>query len=121
LGVLFASRFDHLKPSEQATINPASYSLSGFFLAQLALGVLGVLTMTSENSTGSIRASLAALPQRTTLLAAKTIVLIAVIAPAAIASSFAAFLPGQAILSTHHASAHLGDPGVLRAVIGAGL
>jgi ABC-type transport system involved in multi-copper enzyme maturation permease subunit len=121
MGALFAPRFTHLTPAEQASINPASYSLSGFFLAQLALGVLGVLVMASEYSTGSIRASLTALPQRPTLLAAKAIVLMIVTVPVAMASSFAAFFAGQAILSTSTTSARLGDPGVARAVVGAGL
>jgi len=121
LGALFASRFDHLTPAEQANINPASYSLSGFFLAQLAVGVLGVLAIANEYSTGSIRATLIALPQRRTLLGAKAIVVVAVTAPVAIGSSFAAFEAGQTILSPATSSARLGDPGVARAVIGAGL
>lgn len=120
LGALFASRFTHLTPAEQASISPASYSLSGFFLAQLAVGVLGVLTMASEYSTGSIRATLTALPQRPTMLAAKAVVLLSVTAPVTVAASFAAFLVGQAILPASVA-AHLDDPGVLRSVIGAAL
>lgn len=120
LGALFASRYSQLTPSEQITINPTSYSLSGFFLAQLAVGVLAVLAMTSEYSTGSIRATLCSLPQRLTLLAAKSAVLIAITLPVATAASFAAFYTGQAILPTH-AAAHLGNPGVLRSVLGAGL
>ena len=120
LGSLFASRYTHLTPAEQASVDPASYSLSGFFLAQLAIGVLGVLVMTSEYSTGSIRATLAALPQRLTLLTAKAIVLLTATAPVAIAGSFAAFFAGQATLPAGVA-VHLNDPGVLRAVLGAGL
>ena len=121
LGVLFASRFDHLSPSARVTANPASYSLSGFFLAQLAIGSLGVLIMTNEYSSGGIRATFAAVPQRITLLHGKIIVLTAVAAVVGIASSFGAFFAGQAALSGQTAVAHLGDPGVLRAVIGSGL
>src|SRR6202035_3376455 len=40
---------------------------------------------------------------------------------AGLVSSFAAFFVGQAILSSKHIQAHIGDPHVLRAVIGAGL
>lgn len=120
LGALFASRYSHLTPAEQTNINPTAYSLSGFFLAQLAVGVLGVLAITSEYSTGSIRATFCSLPQRLTLLAAKSAVLIAVTLPVATVASFAAFYAGRAMFPTHVA-AHLGDSGVLRSVLGAGL
>jgi ABC-2 type transport system permease protein len=46
-------------------------SLTGIYLAQVAVGVLGVLTTTSEYSTGMIRASLAAVPQQRALLAVR--------------------------------------------------
>src|SRR5262249_8819136 len=55
----------------RAGFDPAGYSLSGFFLAQLAIGTLGVVAITSEYQTGSIRTTLAATPQRTTVLVAK--------------------------------------------------
>ena len=100
---------------------PAAYSLSGFFLAQLAIAVLGVVVMTSEYATGSIRSTLAAAPQRGIVLAAKAVVFAAVAAAMGIVSSFAAFFIGQAILSRKGIEAHLGDPGAFRSVIGAGL
>ena len=58
--------------------DPTSVSLSGLALAQLAIGVLGVLVITSEYSTGSIQTSLAAVPRRGRFLAAKATVLTAV-------------------------------------------
>jgi hypothetical protein len=68
-----------------------------------------------------IRATFAAVPQRRSVLAAKAAVLAAATAVAGLVSSFAAFFVGQAILSSKHIEAHIGDPHVLRAVIGAGL
>jgi len=121
LGALFSSRYDHFGPTERASINPASFSLSGFFMAQLAIGVVGVLIITNEYSTGSIRSTLAAVPQRRTVLGAKAVVLTAVVAVVAIPSSFGAFFAGQAILAGKTTQAHLSDPGALRAVVGAGL
>lgn len=53
-------------PASRAAIDPASYSESGLFVARLAIGVLGVLTMTGEYATGPIRSKLAAAPQRVT-------------------------------------------------------
>ena len=47
----------------QITGNPAAVSLAGVQLAQFAIGVLGVLLMTGEYATGSIRVSLAAVPR----------------------------------------------------------
>lgn len=83
--------------------------------------------MSSEHVTGMIRSSIAAVPQRRTLLAAKAIVLGTVALIVGMASSFAAFLGGQAILSSPHTDlsrqfqgVSLSDPGVLRAVAGAG-
>jgi ABC-2 type transport system permease protein len=123
LGALFCARYGigGMSPAERAGFDPAAWSLSGFFLAQLAVGVLGVLAITSEYQTGSIRATLAAVPQRRAVLAAKAIVLMASIALVGIVSAFVAFLVGQAILAHKGLQAHLGDPGVLRAVVGAGL
>jgi ABC-2 type transport system permease protein len=87
----------------------------------LAVGVLGVLTITGEYQTGWIRASLAGTPQRLAVLAAKAVVAGAVTALAGIAASLAALLVGQAILAHKGLQADLGDPGVSRAVLGAGL
>src|SRR6266540_897961 len=114
LGALFCARYGigGISPSDRATFDPAAYSLSGFFLAQLAVGVLGVLTITSEYQTGSVRATFAATPQRQAVLAAKAVVVGVVTALIGTASAFAAFLVVQAVL---------GDPGVLRSVVGAGL
>jgi len=121
LGALFAARYGigPISPADRAVFDPAAYSLSGFFLAQLAVGVLGVLAITGEYATGSIRTTLAATPQRLSGLAAKAVVLAAVTALVGIASSLAAFLVGQAILANKGLQAHLGGPGVLRSVVGA--
>ena len=113
--------YDTMSPIERLRFNPTSQSLGGFFLAQLAFGVLGVLVMSSEYSTGLIRATFGAVPQRRLVLAAKGAVFTSVTAVVGIAASFAAFFVGQAILSSKGIEAHLGDPGVLRSVIGAGL
>ena len=83
--------------------------------------MLGVLAITSEYATGSIRATFAATPQRRSLLGAKAVVVGAVTALVGIASSLSAFLVGQTILAHKGLQAHLGDPGVLRSVLGAGL
>jgi ABC-2 type transport system permease protein len=96
-------------------------SLIGLLIGQLVIAVLGALTMTSEYSTGMIRTSLTAAPRRGTVYAAKAIVFGAVALVAGLVTSFASFFVGQMILSGVHAGTSLGQPGVLRAVIGGGL
>jgi ABC-type transport system involved in multi-copper enzyme maturation permease subunit len=120
-GLLAAAYARHLTLTSRASLDPASYSLSGVFLAQLAIGVLGVLVITGEYATGSIRSTLTAAPQRTAMLAAKAGVFTAVAFVTGLASSFAAFFLGQAIFAAKGIQAHLGDPGVLRSVFGGGL
>ena len=104
-----------------APSDPTAYGLSGFFQAQLGAAVLGVLTITSEYATGSIRATLTATPQRITLLSAKTIVVGATTTVVGIASAFLAFFVAAQVFAGKGISVALTDPGALRAVIGAGL
>ena len=118
---IYASQYSTMSASSRAHFDPTSFSLNGIFLAQLAIGVLGVLVITSEYSTGAIRSTFAAVPQRRTVLAAKATVFTAVTLAVGVVSSFAAFFIGQAILSTQGIQAHIGDPGVLRAVAGGGI
>jgi len=122
-GALFAARLgvESLSATEKAAFNPTAYSLSGFFFAQLAVGVFGVLAMTGEYSTGSIRTTLIATPQRRSILGAKAIVAGAATMVVGTVSSFLAFFVGQAILTSKGLEAHLGDPGAARSVIGAAL
>ena len=98
-------------------------SLAGLYVGQLIIAVLGALTITSEYSTGMIRTSLAVQPRRGVLLAAKAVVFGVVSLVTGLIASFASFFVGQAILSSAHAhlNATLGQPHVLRAVIGGAL
>ena len=117
----YVHRYDQLSPVELLTFDPAFLSVSGVFLAQLAVGVLGVLTMTSEHSTGMIRTSLSAVPDRLRLLAAKALVFLAVAFAVGLVGSFAAFFLGQAILNGRSIGTSISDPAALRVVVGAAL
>jgi hypothetical protein len=130
--------------------DPTRRSLIGVFLGQLIFGVLGVMVMSAEYGTGTIRATLSALPRRPVVLTAKVLVFGVVALVVSEVLTFSAFFLGQAILSAKHAvgtkaaaaqraqqlglkiphnlqillsngSSTLGQAGVLRAVIGAGL
>jgi ABC-2 type transport system permease protein len=105
--------------TQPATFDPVSASVGGFVLAQVALGVLGVLAVTSEYSTGMIRSTFTAAPQRGTVIAAKAAVFGAASFAAGAVVSLFTFLVGQAILGDRGVS--LGAPGALRAVVGVGL
>ncbi|MBF9067456.1 ABC transporter permease [Streptacidiphilus fuscans] len=110
------SNFSKMGASEQASFDPTSTSFSGIFLGQLSLIVFAVLVIGSEYSSGMIRATLAAVPQRTTLLVAKVLTVLALVLPVALLTAFVAFFLGQSLLGSHRT--HIGDPGVLRAVFG---
>lgn len=115
------SSWDTLDPAVRARFDPTSFSLSGLFLAQIAVGVLGVLLITSEYATGQIRATLAATPQRVTVLVAKAATFVAVVLTVGLVASFGAFFVGQAVFAAKGLDASGGDPEVRRAVVGGAL
>ena len=107
---------------DQATGHPAGLTLSGLHLSQIAIGVPGVLVITSEYTSGMIPATLAAVPARRLVLAAKTAVLAAVAVAAGLATCYAAYFVFQVFLPAGSPlRISLSSPGVARAVTGAGL
>jgi ABC-2 type transport system permease protein len=90
---------------------------TGFGLGQLALCVLGVMVMTTEYSTGAIRASLLAVPKRIPMLAAKSVVWVLLDLVVSTITVFAVFFLSTSILRSH-VSITLSTPGVLTATIG---
>ncbi|MEU7021683.1 ABC transporter permease [Streptomyces sp. NPDC046203] len=119
LSALMRAQFDHLDPIQQATFDPTYVSFSGMVLGQLAMVVFGVLVVGTEYSSGMIRTSLAAVPQRATFLFSKIAVAGVLAFVVGIATGFLSFFLGQALLGGHRTT--LGADNVLRAVIGAGL
>jgi ABC-2 type transport system permease protein len=90
-------------------------------LAQIAVGVLGVLLITSEYATGLIRTTLAAVPRRLPVLWGKAALLATATLAVSLPAALVAFLAGQSILGRQHLSVPLSQPGVARAVIGSAL
>ncbi|MQA11003.1 MAG: ABC transporter permease subunit [Pseudonocardiaceae bacterium] len=110
------------KVEDPASFDPTAVSYGGIFVGQLAIGVLGVLAITSEYATGMIRPSLAAVPRRARLLVAKCVVFAGAAFVLGQLIGFTSFLIGQSMLAAlgvPHAG--LDQPDVLRAVVGAGL
>jgi len=118
LTALEVSRWDHLTVTEATGFDPLLLGFAGINLAQLSIGVLGVLVMTSEYVTGTIKLTFGATPQRRLLLAAKVTTFSSVVAVIGLVSCVSAFFVCQALLAPKHAGVSISDPGVLRAVIG---
>lgn len=110
-----------LSRQERATVDSIRLSLAGLHLSQIAIGVLGVLVITSEYSTGTIRATLTAVPRRRMMLAAKTLVFAATALVVGILSCYGAYVVFNVFVSDASMKSSIGDPGVLRAVTGGGL
>jgi ABC-type transport system involved in multi-copper enzyme maturation permease subunit len=118
---IVAARWPHVDPEFRHTFDPTRQSLIGLLFGQLALGVLGVLAVSSEYGTGTIRATLTAVPQRLRVLVAKVLVFGALAFVASEVLLFVTFLVGQGILAGEAPHAALSQPGVLRAVVGGGV
>jgi ABC-type transport system involved in multi-copper enzyme maturation permease subunit len=125
IGALFsgvtASQFHTFSAADKATYSPISTSLTGISFAVVAFGVLGVLLMSGEYSTGMIRSSLTAVPRRLPVLWGKLAVFAGAIFSVSLVTSFISFFVGQALLSSHHLSVAITAPDALRSVIGAAL
>jgi ABC-2 type transport system permease protein len=115
------SRWSSLSPHDRSTFDAIDVGVGGYHLAQLAVGVLGVLVISGEYSTGMIRSSLMAVPKRLPVLWAKLGVFSAVTFVLMLAAAFVSFFAVQAIVTSNHADRSLGDPHALRAVIGTAL
>jgi ABC-2 type transport system permease protein len=94
-----------------------TFSLFSVFLAQLIVGALGVMVISAEYSTGTIRATLTATPQRLSMLVAKTLTFAVVLAVFAFITTFAAYLAVQPILNTKNLGMALGDGQSVRIVV----
>ncbi|GAB3650148.1 ABC transporter permease [Glycomyces tarimensis] len=116
------AEYENASTAERLAWDPTNLSLTTYILAQLIIGVLGILIVTSEYATGMMQTSLAATPRRHRLLAAKAVLTTAVALVAGQTLMFAAFFLGQALIAAQDVpNASIGDPRVLAAVAGGGL
>ncbi len=121
--VLFAfvtsARWGHMSPQERANRSPLDIGLAGVNVAQLAIAVLGVLVITGEYSTGSIRSTFTAVPKRLPVLWAKLGVYAVVSLVLMVPAVLVAFFASQAILARHHIlQIAFSQPGVARSLLG---
>lgn len=115
------ARWFSMPPPARLTFDPTGQSLVGVFFAQLVIGVLGVLVVSGEYSSGTIRATFSAAPHRVRVLVAKGSVFAAATLLVSEVLAFASFFLGQALLTAPATHDTLATPGTLRAVIGSGL
>jgi ABC-2 type transport system permease protein len=121
---LLVSYVDHahwstMSAGARADIDPVNQSLIGVNLAQLTIGVLGVLIAAGEYSTGMVRATFAAVPRRLPVLVAKAGVLAAVTFAVCLVAVLVAFVGGLAMFGSDGVS--VGGADAVRAVLGATL
>lgn len=105
-----------------AVLNPVTASFLGYAeYGVIPVSILAVLVFTSEYSTGHIRATFTAVPQRLAVLAGKAVAVGGAALAAGEIVALAAFGLTQAILAGHHQGVSLASPGAARAVLAAGL
>jgi hypothetical protein len=124
--VVNAVRWPTLGLQDKLAFNPLEPTLVGVNVAQLAVGVLGVLMITGEYSTGMIRATFTAVPKRLPVLWAKVGVYGMATLIVSVPATLIAFFSAQAILAGHtlfgrDISLSITDPGVARVVVGGAL
>jgi ABC-type transport system involved in multi-copper enzyme maturation permease subunit len=125
LGIVFSAvqmgRWGSLSLHDRLTFDATDVGLGGYHLALLAIGVLGVVVISGEYSTGMVRSTLMAVPKRLPVLWAKLGVFAGVTFVLMLASTLIAFFAAQAITTSHHVNHTLGSPNALRAVVGTAL
>lgn len=116
-GAAFRSGWDDMPPDRRALFDPIFSTFYSLTIGQLALVVLAVLVVTSEYSTGTIRYSLIAVPQRSRYFAAKVgagALLALAVAVVTVAATFTAAQAGLGDIGIT-----LGSDDALAATIGA--
>ena len=121
--VIFAfvtrSHWHSMSPGERAGRHPLDIALAGVNVAQLAVAVLGVLLISAEYSTGSIRSTFTAVPKRLPVLWAKLLDYAAVSFVLMVPAVLVSFFASQAILKNiQHLQISFSHPGVARSLIG---
>jgi ABC-2 type transport system permease protein len=119
--ILVVTQWGTMTATDKATFQPLNVSLVGANIGVMVIGVLGVLMMTSEFSTGLVSSTFAAVPRRLPVLWGKAIVYFVIALAVTVPAMVIAFVGTQAILSGTHVQIDFGHSGVPRAVFGSAL
>lgn len=121
-GMIFSATAGSTEAAPGPTVgitDPIDIALGAASLTQMIIGVLGVLVVAGEYSTGLIRTSIAAVGRRLKLLGAKSIVLAGVTAAVmAVATTLAVWL-GQAVYAGDEATVSMADSELWGVILGA--
>ncbi len=107
--------------SEAIAADPTGGVLTGVSPAQLAAIALGVLLVSGEYRSGTIRSSLTAVPSRLPLVWAKAAVAGLVTTVVSLVALLATFVVARSVVAVEGLSISPATPGVARAVLGAAL
>ncbi|MEU3980639.1 ABC transporter permease [Streptomyces sp. NPDC026672] len=97
--------------------DPVATGLSGLLYTQVVLVVFGVLVVSTEYTTGMIRASLTAVPSRGLFYGCKVLAGTLAALAVSVVTVFVTFFAGEAAIGSRY-NASIQDPGALRAVLG---
>ncbi|MEU4191690.1 ABC transporter permease [Kribbella sp. NPDC026611] len=114
-----ADAYANLSAADKLAFDPVNLSYDGLAFAQLAFGVLGVLAISTEYTTGQIRTTFTVVPHRSAVLLAKSAVTAAIALVLGTVLAVACFFVAQAGLRSAQVNVSLGSPHALRAVLGA--
>ena len=117
VGLSFRANFSHLPPQQKDSFDPLFATFYSLTIGQLGLVVFGVLLVSSEYGSGTIRASLAAIPQRGVLYGSKVLSGTLVALAASVVTVIVTFFTAQAALGPHRTSLQAG--GSAQATLGA--
>lgn len=119
LAVLQAWGISTLETTEGFTA--AGIITGGTFLAQVAVAVLAILTITGEYSTGQIRSSVAAVPRRLPLLWSKAIIIFGAVVAVSVVGLALSWLSAKPFLDRSGLTLDLGSGENLRVLAGGAL
>lgn len=108
-------------PAAQQAGMVVQSSIFGVYFGQLVAGVLGVLVISGEYSTGMIRSTLTAVPKRTPALIAKAVVLFIATFLVGVVATLAAFATSAIVFAGADVSVSMFEPGVILPLLGAAL
>lgn len=107
--------------AEGPASDPAAVALSGVDSALVAIAALGVLSVTADYASGMIRTTIAAVPRRGRLVVGKAAALVVLVLPVMLGAVLLTALATHLIISMAGLSLPLGEPGLIRALVGSAL
>jgi ABC-2 type transport system permease protein len=117
VGLIFRGSFSHLPPGQRTQFDPLFATFYSLTLGQLPLAVFGVLVMSSEYTSGTIRMSLVAVPRRGVFYVSKIAACALVALGFSLLTVIITFFTAQAALGVHSTS--LEGHGSAQAAVGA--